>query len=376
MLHAIETGALADGGRMLMAQLLERWLAAAEHRVGTRTFQRYRSIVRLYLVPAVGALKAESLRPAHVESALTVWISGGRNDREKGQLSSRSVKHVFDTLKTALRWGVRMGILARNVALSVEPPRVEGREMQALDLAGVAAVLRAADGTELFLPIMIAIGTGLRRGELLALRWGDVDLDAGRLSVRRSVEMVDGELRVKPPKTTRSARTLSIATTIVEALRRHRASQNERRLLLGLGRDEDGWIFDRADGAPWNPGAFTLAFARFIANADVPKVRFHDLRHSHATLSLAAGTDLKTISSALGHSAISVTANTYLHAVESLQRDHANRLDGVLRGALDSPIQLSAEPQRSHSLSATTKKPRGYRVSVVAPTGIEPVFPP
>ncbi|MGH7683705.1 MAG: site-specific integrase [Vulcanimicrobiaceae bacterium] len=181
---------------------------------------------------------------------------------------------------------------------------------------------------------------------------------------------------MKPPKTSRSARTLTLADTLVDTLRKHRAYQNARRLLLGLGRDDETWIFDRADTRPWDPGEFSLAFARFVKGADVPKVRFHDLRHTHATLALAAGTDLKTISAALGHSAIGVTANTYLHLVEALQKDHANRIDSVLRGALDEAVSQGSGPQRAHKAPTQMKKARQIELSVVAPTGIEPVFSP
>ncbi|HEY1728111.1 MAG TPA: tyrosine-type recombinase/integrase [Candidatus Baltobacteraceae bacterium] len=142
-------------------------------------------------------------------------------------------------------------------------------------------------------------------------------------------------------------------------------------VLLGLGRDEEAWIFDRADAQPWNPGAFSVASMRFVVRSGVQKLRFHDLRHSHATLALAAGTDLKTISAALGHS-VSVTANTYLHVVEALQTEHASRIDGMLRGALAEAASRSSGPQRAHKPTSITKKARNNELSMVAPTGIEP----
>ena len=282
-----------------------------------------------------------------------------------------------------------MGILVRNPVSQVTPPRWEQREMLTLDPQGVADLLRAANGSELCLPIAVLIGTGLRRGELFGLRWTDVDFDAGRLSVRRSVEMVKGQRRVKAPKTTRSARTIALAPFVIEALRRQRDQQNVRMSLL-LGNDletrrrqKDAYVFDRADGTTWNPDSFSWSFAQLVRRADVPKVRLHDLRHSHATLALAAGTDLKTISAALGHSAIAVTANTYLHAVESLQQGHAARMDSILGVAVNEALAASATtvsgssvPQRCHANPKKTKKPHGYAVSLVAPTGFETVLPP
>ncbi|HVA29562.1 MAG TPA: tyrosine-type recombinase/integrase, partial [Candidatus Baltobacteraceae bacterium] len=134
-------------------------------------------------------------------------------------LSARTVAHVFNTLRTLMRWAVRMGSLVRNVADAVEPPRYERREMRALDTAGVVALLKAAEGTDLQAAIVVATGTGLRRGELLGLRWSDVDISARRLAVRRSVETVNGVTRTKPPKTARSARTIALPPFVVEVLR-------------------------------------------------------------------------------------------------------------------------------------------------------------
>jgi hypothetical protein len=146
----------------------------------------------------------------------------------------------------------------------------------------------------------------------------------------------------------------------------------EFRLLLGLGRDEEAWVFSDAKGGALDPIAFTKRFGRLVRRSDVPQVRFHDLRHSHATLSLAAGTDLKTISASLGHSTISVTANTYLHAVESLQKDSANRLDAALRGAVNQGLSNASVPQACHAGQLGNKKARKHGLELVAGPGFEP----
>jgi integrase len=372
LLCQVESDGYADAGRMTIAEVCTRWLEATEHRVAARTFEFYSALVQGYVVPELGLKKAKSLRPVHVEAALAKWISGKRKDKVKGRLSPRTVKHILGTLKAACRWAVRMGLLTRNPADAVMPPRVERLEMKALDAAGVTALLAAAEGLEIQLPILVAIGTGLRRGELLGLRWNDIDFNDCRLSVRRSLEVVASEIRSKPPKTTRSARTISLASFVVEALRRHRVDQNRRRSLSELGGDDEAWVFSDIRGNPLNPIHFTKRFGRLVRQPDVPKVRFHDLRHSHATLSLAAGIDLKTISASLGHSTISITANTYLHAVDSLQRESANRLDAALRDAVGAGLSRRPVPQRCHAGPLAKKKARRSGLSMVAGPGFEP----
>jgi integrase len=371
---------MRDTNRLTVANLCSRWLDAVRHRVGAKTYARYDAIVRLHIVPTLGGMRAETLRPAHIESTLAGSFSGGRKDRKKKQhLSQRSVRHILDTLRAICRWGLKTSILVRNPVDAVEPPKVDRKEMRALDPAGVAQLLDIVRGTALEAPVVVAVGSGLRRGELLGLRWSDVDLGAARLTVRRSVETIGGVTRTKPPKTARSAWTISLPAFVVEALRRLRTQQSEQRIPLGLGRDDEGWVFTREDASAWEPGAFSLQFARLVKRYHIPHVRFHDLRHSFGTLALASGVDLKTVSAALGHSTISMTANTYVHAIEALQRDSAARIDVLLGAVVDKAIGPGRSipvPQRCHTRKPPAGKPRYDGLFVVAPTGVEPVSPP
>lgn len=309
---------------------------------------------------------------------MAAWRCGKRNDRGKGKLSSRTVAHIFNSLRTLLRWGVKMGTLVRNVADAVEPPRYERKEMLALDAAGVVALLQAAEGSALQAPIAVATGTGLRRGELLGLQWRDIDLRAKRLTVRRSVETVKGVTRTKPPKTSRSARTIALPPFVADVLRDERARQEMQR---DRAVKPDGGVFVRADGSQWGPGVFSLAFARFVKNAKVPHVRFHDLRHTFGTLALASGVDLQTVSRALGHESTAITSRIYVHAIEALQEDAAARIDALLgtavKTALEKPLSptkpVESVPQRCHATPLPIKNARKFKHFFIAPTGIEPV---
>lgn len=378
LIREVETGGHVDGSRITFATLAENWLASTEHRVTYRTHTFYAAHVRLYIIPAFGSLRAEALRPSHVEAALAKWRRSKRHDGEKGAPSSRTVAHVFNTLRTLLRWAVKMGSLIRNVADAVEPPRYERKEMRALDTAGVVALLEAAEGSDLQAAIVVATGTGLRRGELLGLRWSDIDLVRRRLTVRRSVETVKGVTRTKPPKTARSARTIALPPFVVEVLRNERERQNGLPLLQG--RDlTDGWAFVRADGSAWEPGVFSLAFARFVKGAKVPPVRFHDLRHSFGTLALASGVDLQTVSRALGHESTAITSRIYVHAIEALKEDAAARIDAMLGNAVTSALanrvvpskSKESVPQACHAKPFSIKNARKIRRFDLAPTGIE-----
>ena len=250
--------------------------------------------------------------------------------------------------------------------------------MSTLDTSSLAEFLRAAQGTDLQAPIALMTATGLRRGEALGLRWSDIDLENGRLEVRRSLETINGEQRYKAPKTSRSARTLALAAFAIDVLRRHRSTQAATRLMLGMGREEDGPVFATADGKPLDPKAFSKRFARLAKRTNL-KIRLHDLRHTYGTLALQAGVDLKTVSSSMGHSTITLTANTYLHASDALQRDAAARIDAILGGdvakAMASSDELaghSSVPQRCHTNANTKEKARGDGLLMVAGTGFEP----
>jgi integrase len=381
----------------------------AKVRVGSRTWMAYRGHVELHIIPALdprGVLTAQELRAGaaskkgsrrvrdlkahHVERALATWRSSGRNDHEEGRLSPRSVAHVFRTLRTICRWGLRSGLLTADPTMALDTPRFRRREMRALDAKGIVNLLLAARGTELETPIAVAVGTGLRRGELLGLRWSDIDLNIGRLTVRRSIEVVREEStdadghharyvrREKPPKTATSRRTISLAPSVEAVLRRQRAEQHERRIHCGLGRDQDCFVFDRLDGSPWEPPTFSSEFAKLVRHAKLPHVRFHDLRHTFASTSLQAGVDLKTISASLGHSTVSVTADLYAHVHETLRVEHAALVESVMGGALASAVcsteMVAVKSKLSQKAGLGAENARKIGRLVVAPTRIEPVI--
>jgi integrase len=257
-------------------------------------------------------------------------LTTGRRDG-KGGLSPRTVQHTHRVLKQALRQAVQWRLLAVNPCEAVEPPKVEEPEIEVLSQGEVATLLRAAEGGRMYAPILLALTTGMRRGEVLGVRWSDVDLDGATLRVEQAVEQTKAGLRFKPPKTKRSRRTITLPALTVTALRRHRAQQAEERLALGLAGADDWLVFTRYDGATVEPRFFTKSFTRLAASAGLPHVTFHGLRHTHVTQLLAAGEHVKVVSERAGHSSVAVTLQIYAHTIPGMQTGVADRLDAALR---------------------------------------------
>jgi integrase len=244
------------------------------------------------------------------------------------------VIYVHRVLKHALAQAVRWEMLSRNPADAVHPPKCERPEMHALDTAGAAALLEAVRSFRMFVPVMLSLTCGMRRGEICALRWRSVDLGNAQIAVIGSVEQTRQGIREKTPKNGR-ARTVAMTTFAMDELRRHRVRQAEELLRFGIRQSDDTHVVAQADGRPLKPNSLTHEFARFIAGTTLPRIRFHDLRHSHATHLLASGVHPKIAQERLGHSNIAITLDLYSHVLPGMQEDAASRVDAALRAALD-----------------------------------------
>jgi integrase len=225
-----------------------------------------------------------------------------------------------------------MGQLAASPADVVVPPKPRRREMHFLTEQETAAMLRAAENTDLHLPLLIAVATGVRRGELLGLRWADVDLDAKTITVNQTLQEAYGQIALKEPKTTRSRRRITLPDLVVEALRVRRAEHAEAVLASGPGGTSD-LVLPAPAGGPWWPSNFNRMWMRFKKRQGL-EIRFHDLRHTHATQLLRAGIHPKVVSERLGHASIGITLDTYSHVMPGMDEEAAAKIDAGLRGAL------------------------------------------
>lgn len=338
VLHEIDEGAYADATKESVGEYLERWLRDyAKVNVAPKTFERYSEIVTRHLKPALGAIVLKDLKPLQIQGYYTDALESGRLNG-KGGLSPRTVHHHHRILSEALRQAVRWRMLAINPAEAVTPPKPEETEIEILDNGELSRLLREARPTRSFPAILLAATTGMRRGEVLAVRWRDINLDGAVLTVNQAIEETKAGLRVKPPKTKRSRRNITLPALTVEALRRHRVCQLEERMKLGLGRDHDGLVFTDLEGGLVRPRNLTKEFGRIVKRTGLRPVTFHGLRHSHITRLLADGVNAKVVSERAGHSNVAITLQLYGHVIPNMQADAAAKVDAALRGTLEEQI--------------------------------------
>jgi integrase len=236
-------------------------------------------------------------------------------------------------LRQALEQAVQWGMLARNPADAVKPPKVERATMQTYDLGETAELLDAARGSRMFVPTTLAVLCGLRRGEILALRWRSLDLEQGQLSVNESLEQTSAGLRFKETKSGR-ARTVAMSGTVVEELRAHRARQAQELFRVGIRLSPDTLVVARPDGEPIQPRSLTHEWQKLAERRSLRRIRFHDLRHAHATHLLASGVHPKIASERLGHSSVGITLDLYSHVTRGMQTDAASLVDAALQAAI------------------------------------------
>lgn len=352
LITAAEEGTFVAPSKLTVGEYLDKWLDTyARPRLSAKTTERFAEIVELHLKPALGKSMLKSLSPLDVQSYYNKALETGRLDG-KGGLSPKTILQHHRVLSQALKQAVSWRLISVSPVAGVKPPKVERADIGVLDRDELGKLLKAAHGTELFYPVMLTASTGLRRGELLALRWSDIDLDSdsdkGTLTVARSLEQTREGLRFKEPKTKTSRRTIRLPAKTVELLKRHRKEQERFRLSIQLGRDvtdadvqivafkrDDGLVFCDHEGAPVPPMRITKNFQSLVKRADVKRITFHALRHTHITHLLQDGVDVKTVSARAGHSSATITLDLYGHVLEAMEERAAQATDASLRAALE-----------------------------------------
>lgn len=309
--------------RQTVEQYLRRWLVeAVQPTLRPRTVTTYEGWVRCHLIPELGRIQLVKLTPQHVQSMMSRALRNG--------LSPQSVIHLRAVLRRALTQAVRWGILPRNVAALVDPPHVPRYEIRVLSPEQARKFLGIAAADRLGALYTVALAVGLRQGEALALHWEELDLDRASLTVRHALQRIGGKLQLVEPKSLRSRRTIALPPFAVTAFREHRARQMRERLWAGSRWQEHGFVFTTTFGTPLDGSAVTRRLHRLLGDASLPQQRFHDLRHSAASLLLVQGVHARVVMEILGHSQISLTLNTYSHVIPALQEEAARRMEELL----------------------------------------------
>jgi len=317
------SGMPAISGQVTVAAYLDEWLeSVARHSVRPSTFYSYRLYVRDHLIPALGRKRLTRLSPSDVRGFIQSKSAAG--------LAPATVKQMHAILRAALQHAVREDLVARNVAKLVVVSSPSQPEVVPLSVEEARALLSVAGGTRLYALWAVALAVGLRRGEALGLRWMDVDLVKGELRVVQTLQRVDGRLQFVPPKSDRSRRRVPLPAVAVAALERHRGQAVDEADGRGDSVEPTDVVFTSSVGTPLEPRNANRAFTELLKNAGLRPTRFHDLRHTCASLLLAQGVSPRVVMETLGHSAIAVTMNTYGHVMPLAQRDAADRMNELL----------------------------------------------
>jgi len=330
-LAGVEGAPAGDGRGMSLAAYLDEWLAGVRPALKPSTAKSYAEIIRWYVKPRVGSIALTDLNAFHLRSLYAELLESG-SVRTGGPLSPATVGAIHRVLRKAWNDALHAGLVARSPMTGVRPPRQATPEIQTWTSNDVHRFLRATLHDRLYALWVLVLATGMRRGELAGLRWADLDLDAGRLAVRRSRVSVGYRVHEGEPKTRAGRRTISIDQRVAAVLVSHRRHQLEERLAWGEAWTNTGYVFTAENGEPIHPERITVVFHEFIDEASLPRIRFHDLRHTSATLALAAGIHPKVVSERLGHTNIAITLDLYSHVTPSLQAEAADKLGQVILG--------------------------------------------
>lgn len=308
-----------------LGSYLIEWLDGMAASVRPSTLAAYRINVNHNIVPALGAIKLQSLTSPRIKAFYAGLTARG--------LAPKTVRNVHVALRKALGDAMAEGRIVRNPAsLHGLVPRVPSRELNVWTAPQLRTFLEYVRTDRLYAGWMIACTTGMRRGEILGLRWKDVDLQGGRLSVTQTVVLVDGKPIISQPKTDRSSRRLALDPVTVAALKSYRRSQAEEKLAWGPAYQDTGLVFTREDGGGVHPEALADRFAVLRKAAGLPPIRLHDLRHSYATAALSAGIPAKIVSERLGHASVGITLDTYSHVLPSMDDDAATKVANLILG--------------------------------------------
>jgi integrase len=331
MLYQLQTGTYIDPSNLTVGEYLHRWLNThCKTNLAPKTYHSYLCEINNHIIPELGMLSLDKLTPMHLQEYYSKKLTSGRKDGQGG-LSARSVNYHHRILRTALKHATQLQLISRNPADAVVPPRFRSKEMYVLNKEQVLDFLDAIQDHRDYKLILTAVYTGLRKGELLGLRWADVDLKKNTLNVRQQLQYISGQgIMFKTPKTEKSRRQIPLMPIVAAALKQLKKEQAQEKLIHGSDYEDNDLVFCSENGRPLDPNVLGRRFRKLARKHGHPELRFHDLRHTCATLLLAAGVDAKKVQEIMGHESISTTLDIYGHVLPTMQKEAMQKLNDYM----------------------------------------------
>lgn len=331
ILKEVGSGTYIEPTQTTFGEWLDKWLAGYKKgQLKPGTYESYEIIINTHIKPALGKIPMAKLQAHNLQEFYNKKLQDGRKDGNGG-LSTRMVRYFHAIIRQSLQQSVKEGLLLRNVADATNPPTVKNKQMRPLSEDELLTFFHATKEDRLFAAYVLAATTGLRRGELLGLCWDCVDLENGIITVKRQLlNLKSGPVLDETTKSKSGKRSIILTDDAVRELKAYRKKQLQEKLLMGGAYQDNGLVFCKEDGSFLRPEEFTKRFQRHLLKAGLPKVRLHDLRHTHASLLLARGVHPKVVQERLGHSSITMTLDLYSHLTPGLQEAAAATLNGLL----------------------------------------------
>jgi len=320
----IEKGQFVEKNEMALQEYLNYWLENyAKTNTAPKTYKRYIELVK-HITTYLGKIEVQKLKPLHVQQFYTALL-------EEGKLSKSTILKIHRVFHLAMKHAVQWQIVNYNVLDAITPPRPERIEMKIWDIETANKFLEAIKDDILYIPVLLALHTGMREGEICALKWNDVNLEDGYIVVKATLQKINGKLILKEPKTQKSIRTIALMDSTIKALKEHKERQKQKKALLQENYKDENFVCAWDDGRPLDPMYVAKKFPKLIKKYDFSPIRFHDLRHTHATLLLQQGVHPKIVSERLGHSTVNITLDTYSHVLPNIQKEAVKKLNNLFK---------------------------------------------
>lgn len=326
----INKGNFIEPSKTTIKEFFERWIEDyARNALKPTTFQTYTTYINTHIIPSLGSIPLQKLQPTHLQRFYSEKLANGRLNGSGG-LSPQTVRYLHAILREAMGHAVKWQFINRNVVELADPPAIRQREISTLEASEITQFLDAAKDDRYYIAFLIAITTGLRRGEVLGLRWKDIDFQTKTASICKNLVSIKGRPVLQEPKTKGSNRSVTLPSMTIDALKRHKQVQDEEKLSVGDHYNQHDLVICTSVGTLLSPRNLLRSFQRILEGAGLPKIRLHDLRHTHATLMLKQGEHPKIVSERLGHSNTRITMDIYSHVLPNMQQEAVDRFEEML----------------------------------------------